>query len=95
MLQVVTVHALPALAGAPVHDAAGVGPVSTVPGQVVVVQLLAAVGPLAVHVCVPTWPLLLTGQVVVVQSLLALAALAVHDCTGTPVVLLLLQLVVV
>lgn len=94
-LQVVVVQALPAAAAAPAHVATGLGPVFSTPGQVVVVQLLSAVGPLGVHDEAPSVPLSLTGQVVVVQPLPALAADGVHEATGTLVVLLVLQLVVV
>jgi hypothetical protein len=66
VLQVDAVQPLVESAMALVHEAAGVGPVRLVPGQVVVVQLLPALGPLAVQVGAPTGPTTMTGQVVVV-----------------------------
>jgi len=66
VLQVVAVQPLVESAMARVHEAAGVGPVKVVPGHVVAVQLLPALGPLAVHVDAPIGPTMMTGQLVVV-----------------------------
>jgi len=55
--------------------------------QIVVVQELPELAPLAVHEETPTGPVVIgAGQVVVVQLLLAAAAAAVQDATGTLVV---------
>ena len=90
--QVVAVQLLPALAAAPLHEGTGVGPVLTGVGQVVVVQLFADVGPLAVQLGAPP-DVVRTGQVVVVQPLPEVALLGEHDDTGTLLVLLVVQIV--
>ncbi len=70
------------LAGAVVHDATGVGPVVTVPGQVIVVQSLARVGPLGTQLEAPIGPMLMTGQVVAVQEFAPLAGTGTQLAAG-------------
>ena len=77
------------------QEAVGVGPVVIGPGQVVVVQLLPAVGALGVHVCTPTFEVLLLEQVVVVHAFAALAAEGVQVCTATLVVVAVRHVVLV
>ena len=52
-------------------------------GQVVVVQLLAEVGPCAVHDEAPVAGVTITGQVVVVQLLAEVAVIGAHVPEGT------------
>ena len=89
------VQELPAEAVALVQLATGVGPVVTVPGQVVVVQSLPAFGLLGTQVSAPTGPRPITGQVVAVHEFAALAGMGTQLLTGTPTETASRQLVVV
>jgi hypothetical protein len=74
---------LASVAGAGVHDATLVGPLSTVgAGQVVVVQRFPAFAPEATHELTATLLVLLFEQLMVVQALPALATAGVQTETG-------------
>jgi hypothetical protein len=77
------------------QEAVGVGPVTAVPSQTVVVQLLPALAVAAEQEDAPTGPITRTGQLVVVYPLPAVGLDGVQLPEGTSVVLFAVQVVVV
>jgi len=89
LLQEVAVQLLPDDAAELVQLATGVGPTTTGPGQVVVVQEFAAVASSATHDCVGTFVWVVVKQVVAMKLFAGLADSATQDEVGVgPVVAL-------